>query len=171
MKKEALELLKKRAVEMSREPGQDRSGRNFLNIISFSLAGETYGLETEFVDEIFQLKEFTPLPGVPSHILGVVNIRGQILAIVDLKFFFNLPFNGIGELNKVIVLRNAQMEFGILADAVYGSQSIDYKEIMPVPQTVGGIGGTYTKGVTKEHLIILSGEALLMDNRLVINEE
>ena len=171
MKEETLELLKKRAIEMGREPDQDISGSNFMNIISFSLAGESYGLENEFVDEVFQLKEFTPLPGVSSHILGVVNVRGQILAIVDLKKFFNLPFNGIGELNKVIVLRNAQMEFGILADLVNGSQSIDLKDIMPVPQTVGGIGGTYTKGVTKDHLIILSGEALLMDNRLVINEE
>ena len=171
MKRETLELLKKRAIEMGREPDQDTSGSNFVDIISFSLADETYGLETEFVDEVFQLKEFTPLPGVSSHILGVVNVRGQILAIVDLKVFFNLPFKGIGELDKVIILRNNQMEFGILADTVYGTQSIDIKEIMSVPQTVGGIGGTFTKGVTKEHLIILNGEALLMEKNLVINEE
>ena len=171
MKRETLELLKKRAIEMGREPDQDTLGRNFVDIISFSLAGETYGLETEFVGEVLQLKEFTPLPGIPSHILGVVNVRGQIIAVVDLKVFFNLPSNGIGELDKVIILHNEQMEFGILADTVYGTQSIDINEIMSVPQTVGGIGGTYTKGVTKEHLIILSGEALLMDNSLVINEE
>jgi purine-binding chemotaxis protein CheW len=171
MKQETLELLKRRAIEMGRETDQDTSGRHFVNVISFSLAGENYGIESEFVDEVFQLKEFAPLPGVPSHILGVVNVRGQILAVIDLKVFFNLPFKGIGELDKVIILRNAQMEFGILADVVYGTQSIDIEEIMAVPQTVAGIGGSYTKGVTKEHLIILNGEALLMDKGLVINEE
>jgi len=111
------------------------------------------------------------MPGVPPFIFGIINVRGQILPVVDLKKFFNLPEKGLGELNKVIILCNDQMEFGILADVVHGTQTIEVEDIQVVPFTVSGIGEEYLKGVTKESLIVLNAERILSDNSIIVNEE
>jgi len=113
-------ILKARARALAKEPEQAVAARSFIEITEFRLASETYGIESSFVREVYPLKDFTPLPGVPPFVLGIVNVHGQILSVVDLKKFFNLPDKGLGELNKVIILHNGRMEFGILADAVLG---------------------------------------------------
>ena len=171
MKKETRSLLKTRAVAMAIEPEQQRDTSTMIEIIEFTLAAESYGIESAFVREVNTLKDFTQLPGVPSFILGIVNIHGQILPVIDLKKFFNLPEKGLGELDKVIILYDDQMEFGILADEVKGTKVIYREDVLPVPLTVTGIGEKYLKGVTKDRLIILSAENLLSDKNIVVNEE
>jgi purine-binding chemotaxis protein CheW len=171
MKKEIRTMLKNRAIEMAQEPEQKRAASATIGVITFTLAAETYGIESDFVREVYLLRDFTPLPGVPPYIFGIINVRGQILPVVDLKKFFNLPEKGLGELNKVIILCNSQMEFGILADVVQGTQEIELEDILVVPPTVSGIGEEYLKGVTKESLIVLNAEKLLTDKSIVVNEE
>jgi purine-binding chemotaxis protein CheW len=171
MKKEIRTRLKNRAIIMAKEPEQKKAASAILEVIAFTLATETYGIESAYVREVYPLKDYTPLPGVPPYMFGIINVRGQILPIVDIKKFFNLPERGIGELNKVIILSNEQMEFGILADAVHGTQSIELENIRLVPPTVSGIGEEYLKGVTKESLIVLNAERLLSDKSIVVNEE
>jgi purine-binding chemotaxis protein CheW len=169
--KDIRSILKKRAVAMAAEPEQVRAASAITVIIEFTLAAECYGIESSFVREVYPLKDFTPLPGVPSFILGIVNVRGQILPLVDLKKFFNLPENGLGQLNKVIILQNKLMEFGILADEVIGTKVIYNEDILSVPNNITGIGEKYLKGVTKDRLILLSAENLLADKNIVVNEE
>ena len=171
MKKDIQTILKNRAVALAQEPEQKKVAAAVCEIITFTLAAETYGIESAFVREVYPLKDFTPLPGVPPFIFGIINVRGQILPVVDLKKFFNLPEKGLGELNKVIILCNDQMEFGILADVVHGTQTIEVEDIQVVPFTVSGIGEEYLKGVTKESLIVLNAERILSDNSIIVNEE
>jgi len=171
MKTENRVLLKKRAIEMAREPELKTEGSEYIGIVAFSLSEENYGIETDFVSEVYHIKEFTALPGVPSYILGVINVRGKILEVIDLKKLFKLPDKGIGELNKVIILHHDQMEFGVLADFVHGTQIVAVEDIRGVPHTVSGIGEEYLMGVTKEHLIILNAGNLLSDKRIIVNEE
>jgi purine-binding chemotaxis protein CheW len=160
-----------RAIAMAQEPEQNNDASMTVQLITFILAGENYGIESAYVREVFPLKDFTPLPGVASYILGVVNIRGQILPVVDLKKFFNLPERGIGELNKIIILQNDHMEFGILTDIVQGTQTIDINEIKNIPPSISGIGEAYLKGVTKENLIVLNAGKLLSDKSIIVDHE
>ena len=171
MKKEIHTILKNRAIALAQEPEQKRVASEILEVITFTLAAETYGIESAFVREVYPLKDFTPLPGVPLFIFGIINVRGQILPVIDLKKFFNLPEKGLGELNRVIILWNDQMEFGILADVVHGTQTIETEDIQDAPLAVSGIGEEYLKGVTKERLILLNAERLLSDKSIVVNEE
>jgi purine-binding chemotaxis protein CheW len=171
MNKEIRTLLKMRAIAMAKVPEKSRDSSTLLWIIEFTLGGERYGIESAFVREVYPLKDFTPLPGVPSFIRGIVNVRGQILPVVDMKKFFGLPANGLGELNKIIILQDGQMEFGILADEVSGTRVIYGEDLLPAPSSVAGIGKKYLKGVTKSRLIILSAEKLLSDKTIIVNEE
>jgi purine-binding chemotaxis protein CheW len=171
MKKEIRSLLKMRAVAMAIEPEHKRDTSTIMEIIEFTLAAESYGIESAFVREVYPLKDFTPLPGIPSYIYGIINVRGQILPVVDLKRFFNLPEKGLGELNKVIILRNEQMEFGILADVVQGTKTVALKDILEAPLFVTRIGEKYLKGVTKEHIVVLEAKNILNDEKIIIREE
>ena len=163
-------ILKARARALAKEPEQAVAARSFIEITEFRLASETYGIESSFVREVYPLKDFTPLPGVPPFVLGIVNVHGQILSVVDLKKFFNLPDKGLGELNKVIILHNGRMEFGILADAVLGTQSVPLDAIQAPPVTVTGIGADYLKGVTGERVILLDAQKILDDKKIIVNE-
>jgi purine-binding chemotaxis protein CheW len=171
MKKEIRTKLKNRAIAMAQEPEQKRTASTTIEVITFTLAAETYGIEAAFVREVYLLRDFTPLPGVPPYIFGIINVRGQILPVVDLKKFFDLPEKGLGELNKVIILRNRQMEYGILADVVEGTQTVALEDILSSPPTVTGIGEKYLKGVTKEHIMVLDAESILSDEKIIVNEQ
>jgi purine-binding chemotaxis protein CheW len=171
MKKEIHTILKNRAIAMAQEPEQKKVASAVIEVITFTLADETYGIESAFVREVYLLRDFTPLPGVPPYIFGIINVRGQILPIIDIKKFFNLPGKGLSEMNKVIILSNGHMEFGIMADIVNGTQAIELEDILAVPPTVSGIGEKYLKGVTKEHIMVLEAESILNDEKIIVNEQ
>ena len=168
---ERREVLESRARALAREASSAPDRRQALEIIQFRLADETYGVESVFVREACQLKRFTPLPGAPPFVLGIINLRGEIISVVDLKKFFSLSEKGLGELNKVIIIGDQQMEFGILADAILGESSVPLDAIKPAPPTVTGIGAEYLKGVTSDLAIILDAQRILGDEKIVVHQE
>jgi purine-binding chemotaxis protein CheW len=130
-----------------------------------------YGVESLYVREVYPLKELTPLPCTPPFVLGIINVRGQILSVVDLRQFFDLPAQRLTDLNKVIVLHDGTMAFGILADAILGVRVIPPDGVQPSLPTLTGIRAAYLKGVTGERLVILDAAKLLTDKALIVFEE
>ena len=163
-------ILKNRAAALAKEPDKPDSSLQFLEIIEFRLAFETYGAESKYIREIYPLKDFTPIPGTPDFVLGLANVRGQILSVIDLKKFFNLPEKGLGELNKIIIVQNELMEFGILADVIIGTCRVGLEDIQKSPVTVSGIGAEYLKGITKERMAVLDMEKIFTDEKLMVKD-
>ena len=163
-------ILKNRARALAKEVEIPDANLQFMEIIEFSLAWETYAVESKYVKEIYPLKDFTPIPGTPPFVLGLANVRGQILSVIDLKKFFNLPEKGLGELNKIIIVRNELMEFGILADVIMGTRRVMLEDIGQSPPTISGIGAEYLRGVTKERMVVLDMEKILSDTKIVVNQ-
>lgn len=168
---EAKNILRARARELAREARTEKTAQGSIEIVEFLLAYETYGIESSYVREIYPLKELTPVPCTPPFVLGIVNVRGQILSVIDIKKFFDLPEKGLTDLNKVIILHNGKMEFGILADVVLGVRTIPIDEIQPSLPTLTGIRAGYLRGVTKQRLVVLDVEKLLSDEKMIVNEE
>jgi purine-binding chemotaxis protein CheW len=164
-------ILRDRARALAQVGETGATPGNYLEVLEFSLAYERYALETSYVREVHQLKEFTPLPCTPPFILGIINVRGQILAVIDLKRFFNLPDRGLSDLNKVIILRRGRLEVGLLADAVSGVWTVPRPEVQAPLPTLEGISPDYLKGVTRDALIILEAEKILADPKLIVHEE
>lgn len=165
------EILRARAMELARETADGSAAEETLEVVEFLLAQERYGIESSYIREIYPLKELTPVPGTPRFVLGIINVRGQILSVIDIKKFFDLPERGLSNLNKVIILRNDTMEFGILADLIVDVRSIPASQIQPSLPTLTGIREQYLKGVTREHLVILDADRLLSDEKVVVQEE
>lgn len=170
-------ILHARAVALASATGQVASWAGVVSddtrieVLEFMLADETYAVEMKYVREVLPLKELTSIPGVPAFVLGIINLRGQILSVVDLKEFFGLPVKGLTQLNKVIVLQSADMEFGLLADTVTGVRVLRAPELEPAIPTITGIGAEYLKGVTQDHLIVLAADKILSDPGMKIYEE
>lgn len=164
-------IFRMRAKSLAVEPVKQAIAGMTTDVVSFLLADETYGIELGFVREIHPLRAFTPLPCTPAFVFGLVNLRGQILSVINLKKFFEIPEKGLTELNKIIVLQRDDMEFGILADAVLGVQSVPRDHIQPGLAALTGIREAYLKGVTPERLVILNGERILSDKNIVVNEQ
>jgi purine-binding chemotaxis protein CheW len=164
-------LLRARAQALAREPEREEAARGALEVVEFQLAYETYGVESWYVREVYPLKGLTPLPCTPLFVRGIINVRGQILSVIDLKKFFGLPEKGLTDLNMAIVVHDATMAFGILADVVVGVRSIPVDAIQPSLSTLTGIRAAYVKGVTGERLVILDAGTLLSDHKLIVLEE
>jgi len=161
-------VLKKRARALTRESGKTGAARESLDIIEFRLSSETYALEFQYIREVHPLKSYTPVPSTPPFVLGIVNLRGQILSVIDLKKLFGLPEKGLGDANKVIVIGDDRMEFGVLADAVIGARAIPLATIQPPIPTRTEIGEGYVKGIAEARVIVLDAKRILGDASIVI---
>jgi len=169
--KEKKRILKERARQLAQEPESLRESSFFMEALSFMLAGERYAIESRFVVETMPLVELTPLPGLPSFLLGIVNIRGRILSVMDIKKFFDLPESGLTDLHKLIVVRYRELEVGIVADVLLGLQALPYERMQSSLPTLTGIREKYLAGVTEEGTIVLRMEKILSDDRIIINDE
>lgn len=168
---EKQKILSARARDLAREPEPAKEASAYLEVVEFLLAHESYALERAYINEIYPLKSITPLPCTPSFVLGIINLRGEIFSIVDLKVFFKLPPKGLSDLNRVVILHSNAMEFGILADRMLGVRSIPIEEIQPALPTLTGIRAEYLRGVTKEGLVILDAARIIADKRIIVHEE
>lgn len=165
----AQDILKARADALAQTTEQTTA--EAIELVTFLLAYETYGIETVWVREVQPMKDLTPLPCTPPFVVGIVNVRGQVMSVVDIKKFFDLPEKGLTDLNKIIVLSDGVMEFGILADAVLEVQSIPKRHIQPSLPTLTGIREQYLQGITAERLIVLDAYGLLTSRALIVHEE
>jgi purine-binding chemotaxis protein CheW len=146
------------------------SPRSLLEIVEFVLGPERYGIESSRIREIYPLNDFTPLPCTPAFVLGLVNVRGQILSIIDIKKLFDLPEKGLTDLNKIIIVHAHSIELGILADAIVGTRSIAPDELHPALPTLTGIRAHYLQGITSDSLVVLDVGKILADERILVND-
>jgi purine-binding chemotaxis protein CheW len=165
----AARVLDARARALAAEP-DDAQHVSALEVVEFLLAHERYAVETRCVREIYPLTNLTPLPCTPAFVLGIVNLRGEIVSVIDIKKFFDLPNIGLSDLNKVLVLESESMCFGVLADAIVGVHRIPVDWIQPVLPTLTGIREQYLQGVTSDRMIILDASSLLADAEIVVQE-
>ncbi|HEY2922965.1 MAG TPA: chemotaxis protein CheW [Candidatus Binatia bacterium] len=168
---ERKKILKARAQELGRDGENGKTIGESIEIVEFMLAYEKYGIESSYVREIHALKELTPVPCTPPFVLGIINVRGQIVSVIDMKKFFDLPERGLTDLNKVIIVHDDTMEFGILADSILGVRTISTEEIQPPLPTLTGIQAAYLRGVTKEPTVVLDGAKMLSSRNLRVHEE
>ena len=167
---ETKRILKARAQALARKPAKAEA-IDAVEVIEFLLAHEKYAVESRHVREVHPLENLTPLPCTPAFVLGIVHLRGEMLSVIDIKKFFDLPEKGLTDLNKLIVLRSETMLFGILADAVPGVRRIPVAEIQPSLPTLTGIREQYLKGVTSDRTVLLDAEKLLADEKLIVQEQ
>jgi purine-binding chemotaxis protein CheW len=168
---EADGILRARARALAHRPAPAPAPSTMLELLEFRLASERYALETRHVQNVHPLRDLTPLPCTPPFVLGIVNVRGRILPVLDLKKFFDLPERGLTDLHRIILVHGNDLELGLLADVIVGVRSVAADSLQPSLPTLTGIRADYLKGIGEQRLVVLDVERILSDPRIIVHEE
>jgi purine-binding chemotaxis protein CheW len=164
-------ILKTRAKELAEEHDDETAVEASIEVLEFILANERYAIETSFIREVYPMKEYTSIPGTPPFVLGLINIRGQVLSVIDIRRFFDLSIKGLSDLNRVMVIQTPRLEIGVLADRIVGVRHVLQSELQPALPTMSGIRSDYLRGITQEGLAVLDIQKMTADPKLMVNEE
>ncbi|MFA5907278.1 MAG: chemotaxis protein CheW [Vicinamibacterales bacterium] len=167
---DAAQILRARAHALARPLETPPVAESLLDVLEFRLAQERYAVETPHVREVYPLKHLTPLPCTPAFVVGIVNVRGQILPVFDIKQFFELPQKGLSDLHRIIIVRGHGLELGLLADEIVGVRSIPVDSLQSSLPTLTGIRSDYLKGVTADGLVVLDLARILADPKIVVRD-
>jgi purine-binding chemotaxis protein CheW len=162
------ELLEARARLLARAPVAELRPEDRIELLVFSLSGERYALETSAVREVVRFVDFTLVPGAPAFLLGVTNVRGQILPVFDLRRLAGMAPKGLTDLSRLLVLGHDREELGLLADDVSAIEVMRRQDVLDPPEELAAIGRDLLLGVTRDATTVLDIEALLRDPRLFL---
>lgn len=128
-----------------------------VKVIVFRLKDEEYGVEVNQVKSIEKLEHITRVPRTPKFVKGVINLRGVVTPIIDLRNRFALEETAYTDSTRIIIVAVGEMEVGLIVDAANDVIDIPVNAIEPPPEVVGGVEAAYLRGVAKleRRLLIL----------------
>jgi purine-binding chemotaxis protein CheW len=147
-------------------------GTSTMQLVSFRLAQEEYGIEITKVQEIILMGEITRVPQTPPYIKGLINLRSTVIPIVDLRLRFGLAHQEPTDDTRIMVVNVSGKTIGIIVDAVSEVLRIAHDQIAPPPPTVSGLGRDYLTGLVRLEnrlLILLQIDKLLSEEDLAVN--
>ncbi|HOK03270.1 MAG TPA: chemotaxis protein CheW [Spirochaetota bacterium] len=140
---------------------------NSIQIVCFKIGNEEYGIDILQVQEILKIPKVTKLPKSSNHVLGVIDLRGRVIPIIDLGKKFGIVSN-LSQASRAIVVNIEGKQIGLAIDSVSHVVKVDSTEIEPPPPVVKGISGKYIVGIAK----LKTGFVVILDiNQIFSSEE
>jgi purine-binding chemotaxis protein CheW len=133
-------------------------------LVSFDLATESYGVDIGAVREIIRLQEITNVPRTPEFVEGVINLRGKVIPVVDLRKRFGLPVGDQSAENRIVVVDIGGQDIGVIVDAVNEVLRIFSDSVEPPSSVITTADSDYLMGIAKvddKLLILLDQESVL----------
>jgi purine-binding chemotaxis protein CheW len=134
--------------------------------LTFSIGSEFYGIEIKYVTEIIGIQAITEVPELPEYIRGIINLRGKIIPVMDVRLRFKKPSKDYNDRTCVIVIDMRDVSIGLIVDSVSEVISIADNDIVPPPD-VSRNGNKYIKGIGK----VGNDVKLLLDCDKLLNED
>lgn len=136
--------------------------------LTFTLQSEEYGIEILRVQEIKGFSRITPIPNAPRYVKGVLNLRGAVVPVVDLRCKFGMPETEYNQFTVIIVVTVGKRIVGLVVDAVSDVLNIGRKDVDPPPELGAGVDTSFLTGMAKSGDKLI---ALLNIDRLLGHEE
>ena len=133
-----------------------------VQVIAFKLNEELVGVPIEQIIEITNNRDLTPVPKAPSFVIGVMNLRGKIVPVINLKEHLKIPYQipeDVYTRNKIVILETPKGDVGVIVDEIVGSVKFPESDILPEPIGTVGIDVKFISGVVQ-----LEGELLILLN-------
>ncbi len=143
-----------------------RGNEEIVQLVTFRLKGETYGINVMKVQEVLRVTEIAPVPGAPSYVLGIINLRGNVVTVIDSRSRFGLPSADLDESSRIVIIESEKQVVGILVDAVAEVVDLDITEIDSAPNVGNEESSRYIQGVASREeglLILVDLDKLLTD--------
>jgi len=139
--------------------GDEKKNDELIQLVSFMLAHEEYGVEVLKVREIIRMTTITKMPNVPQHVVGIINLRGKVIPIISMRRRFGQVENEDSSQTRIIIMDVCGTLTGFIVDSVSEVIRIHSSEIQPPPSmmTSGGVGQEFITGVFNhaERLLII----------------
>lgn len=136
--------------------------------LTFVLSNESYGIEIRYVTEIIGIQPITEVPELPEYIRGIINLRGKIIPVMDVRLRFKKPYREYNDRTCIIVIDINDISIGLIVDSVSEVISIPEAEIV-APPDMNKSGNRYISGIGKvgsEVKLILNSEKLLNEDEI-----
>ena len=137
-----------------------------LQWVTFSLDGETYGINVMQVQEVQNYTEIAPVPGAPGYVLGIINLRGNVVTVIDTRQRFGLPVGEITDNTRIVIIEADQNVVGVLVDSVAEVVYLHQSEIESAPKAGNEESARFIQGVCNKNdklLILVELEKMLTE--------
>jgi purine-binding chemotaxis protein CheW len=162
------DILDARALRLARPIASAETRSGLLEVLPFSLGRERYCLETRYTREVVRLTDYVALPSSPNFLLGLTNLRGEILPIFDLMLFFGFSSKGLMDRSRLVVIGRDRVEFAVITDVVHDVTTISTGDFAPDAVFRGKQGEECVRGLTRDATIVLDGDKLISNETLFI---
>ncbi|MCE0494580.1 chemotaxis protein CheW [Vibrio salinus] len=150
------------------EVKKDQSKDEVLQWVTFQLEEETYGINVMQVREVLRYTEIAPVPGAPDYVLGIINLRGNVVTVIDTRSRFGLMEGEVTDNTRIIVIESERQVIGILVDSVAEVVYLRSSEIDTTPSVGTEESSKFIQGVSNRDGKLL----ILVDlNKLLTDEE
>ncbi|EAQ31868.1 MULTISPECIES: chemotaxis protein CheW [Idiomarina] len=142
------------------------SNDEVLQWVTFQLEEETYGINVMQVQEVLRYSEIAPVPGAPDYVLGIINLRGNVVTVIDTRLRFGLPENEITDNTRIVIIESDKQVIGILVDSVAEVVYLKKSEIDSAPNVGTEESARFIQGVSNrdgELLILVDLDKMLTD--------
>ncbi|WP_111976668.1 chemotaxis protein CheW [Algibacillus agarilyticus] len=139
-----------------------------LQWVTFKLDEETYGINVMQVQEVLRYSEIAPVPGAPDYVLGIINLRGNVVTVIDTRSRFGLPSTEVSDNTRIVIIEAEKQVIGILVDSVAEVVYLRASEIDTAPNVGTDESARFIQGVSNR-----DGELLILVdlNKLLSDEE
>ena len=134
--------------------------------VTFKLDGETYGINVMQVQEVLRYTEIAPVPGASYHVLGIINLRGNVVTVIDTRLRFGLAQGEINDNTRIVIIETGRHVIGIMVDSVAEVVYLRQSEIDMTPNVGNDESAKFIQGVcnkNKELLILIDLDKMLTD--------
>ncbi|MCA1766732.1 MAG: chemotaxis protein CheW [Idiomarina sp.] len=142
------------------------SNDEVLQWVTFQLEQETYGINVMQVQEVLRYSEIAPVPGAPSYVLGIINLRGNVVTVIDTRLRFGLQTTEVTDNSRIVIIESEQQVIGILVDSVAEVVYLKTSEIDSAPNVGTDESARFIQGVSNrddELLILVDLDKMLTD--------
>lgn len=143
-------------TQVATSPGHDSHDDDLIQLVTFRIGEEEFGVDILAVQEIIRLMQITMVPRAPEFIEGVINLRGKVIPVINMRTRFNKSSHTPDSNTRIVVMELGQKIVGFLVDGVSEVLRIPESTVEDPPPVVAGIGSEYIRGIGK------------LDNRLLI---
>ncbi len=146
----------------------DGSGNDpVIQLVTFRLKDETYGINVMHVQEVLRVSEIAPVPGAPDYVLGIINLRGNVVTVIDTRSRFGLPAADVTDTSRIVIIESDKQVVGILVDAVAEVVELTETQIDSAPNVGNEESSRYIQGIAtmgEDLLIVVDLHKLLTDD-------
>lgn len=147
--------------------GQDVIAEATRQWVTFRLAGETYGVNVMQVQEVLRYTEIAPVPGAPNYVLGIINLRGNVVTVIDTRHRFGLQPGEVTDATRIVIIEASGQVVGILVDSVAEVVQLNANDVEHAPNVGSDESARFIQGVchrAEELLILIDLNKLLTDD-------